>query len=552
MLVNANELPKSPTQAEHLLANNSQLQLTPNTQRMSIETSFTCINSPSRPPVTNGMKKLGSGILTKAVPASGNAPMTKTKSVAFSSNPSYPPSKYKPTTLSLCETRPNPFDGKIVDLIYDDWFGLAPLASPESLSELSSISSRASIGLNLNLAGSIEKYLNKVSNRSNPLADKGINNIQQATEVFESQLHTPNVMRRTPKFSDNLATCADDWKSVNNYKRMGMVFVTNPQIGSDSDSNGDGSYETVTSLSNKEACCNNNNFINETTANVNNNNYRMQQDGSGWKSADNIDNNDNTNKNNNKFTVSDSAMGDCNSGCPICPCTKLPPEACCLKFDHISCILSLAHQQHYGKYSITNTASSSDTYHSAMSSLTGSDCGFIQNGRLLLSKLGATYEEELLTCEFPSSAQTSSTLNPTSISSITRSGILESHFPVYLDSSDEKSSLLSHENSPRIKNTQAKTVRYSQSCSIKPSRKNANSGDEDYCGFSRNESLPLLSHLAERSSPTSFVKRKKVVYPIHTPPLIQQHNNTITITTQSTSSPASINNLHVFRNESSV
>lgn len=31
-----------------------------------------------------------------------------------------------------------------VDLIHDDWFGLAPLASPESLSEVSSISSRAS------------------------------------------------------------------------------------------------------------------------------------------------------------------------------------------------------------------------------------------------------------------------------------------------------------------------------------------------------------------------------------------------------------------------
>lgn len=32
-----------------------------------------------------------------------------------------------------------------LDLIHDDWFGLAPLASPESLSELSSISSRASL-----------------------------------------------------------------------------------------------------------------------------------------------------------------------------------------------------------------------------------------------------------------------------------------------------------------------------------------------------------------------------------------------------------------------
>lgn len=32
-----------------------------------------------------------------------------------------------------------------IDLIHDDWLGLAPLASPESLSELSSISSRASL-----------------------------------------------------------------------------------------------------------------------------------------------------------------------------------------------------------------------------------------------------------------------------------------------------------------------------------------------------------------------------------------------------------------------
>lgn len=34
-----------------------------------------------------------------------------------------------------------------VDLVHDDWFGLAPLATPESLSEVSSISSRASLGL---------------------------------------------------------------------------------------------------------------------------------------------------------------------------------------------------------------------------------------------------------------------------------------------------------------------------------------------------------------------------------------------------------------------
>lgn len=279
----------------------------------------------------------------------------------------------------------------------------------------------------------------------------------------------------------------------------------------------------------------------------NNDNFRLQPEGS--KSADNLDNNDNYNC--NKFTVSDSAMlKDCNSGCPICPCTKLPPEECCKKYDHISCIMMLAQQQQYGKFSI-NTASSSDTYHSAMSSLTGSDCGFWANGNKFLSPKLGTYEEETLTNDQPSSA----TLNPATISSITRSGILESHFPVYLDSSDEKSSLLSNENSPRFKNPlrkPTKTVRYSQSCNIK-SKNAANSVEDDFCGFSRNESLPLLSNLAEKSSPTNYVKRKKTVYPIHyTPPLIQQSNNTITVTTHSASSPASITSLHLFRNESSV
>nr|CAI5825927.1 unnamed protein product [Callosobruchus analis] len=42
-------------------------------------------------------------------------------------------------SLSFRSTSPK------VDLIHDDWFGLAPLASPESMSELSSIGSRASL-----------------------------------------------------------------------------------------------------------------------------------------------------------------------------------------------------------------------------------------------------------------------------------------------------------------------------------------------------------------------------------------------------------------------
>lgn len=411
-----------------------------------------------------------------------------------------------------------------MDLIYDDWFGHAPLASPESLSELSSISSRASISLNLNLSNSIEKFLNNVVINAKTPSPPATNQ----DEIYESQLRTPVVIRRTPKFSENLATCADDWKTQNNYKRMGKVFITNPKLtGSDSDSNGDGSFGTAESLP-KANCCN------EKILKEN----RNPQD---WRSVDNIDNKFYPQPNSQKFTVSDSAMmNECKSQCPVCPCTKLPPEECCQKYDHISCIMITAQEQRNSeKYSITNTTSSSDTYYS----LTGSECGFIQNGtKILLSKLG-TYEEETLTCEFPNSAQNSITINPTTISSITRSGILESHFPVYFDSSDEKSSLLSHENSPSQRSNQRKNVHYSQSAPRKHST-------EDFCGFMRNESLPLLSNLVEKSSPTNYMKRKKMIYPTHTPPIMQPSPRIIPAA-KSKSTPTSITNLYIF-NESNV
>ena len=515
---------QSPTKAEHLQTTH-QSQLTPNSQRILLETSF---GAPPALKNSNGNANIQNGLQAKnTVPVRRVPSSTKSlKTVAFSNNGiSYPPApKYKPTTLSLCETRPNPFDGKIVDLIYDDWFGLAPLASPESLSELSSISSRASISLNLNLSNSIEKFLNKVVIDAKTPSPPAINQ----DEIYESQLHTPVVIRRTPKFAENLATCADDWKTQNNYKRMGKVFITNPKLtGSDSDE--DGSYGTAESLP-KAGCCN----INDHLLKEN----RMQQD---WRSADNIDNKPDQQQH-HKFTVSDSAMlNECKSQCPVCPCTKLPPEECCQNFDHIGCIMMSAQEQrNNGKYSITNTNSSSDTYYS----LTGSECGFVQNGtRVILSKLG-TYEEETLTCELPPSGQNSITLNPTTISSITRTGILESHFPVYFDSSDEKSSLLSHENSPSLKNPHKKSVHYTHS---NVSRKKSN---EDFSGFSRNESLPLLSSLVERSSPTNYMKRKKMIYPIHTPPIMQPSPRIIP-TTKSKSTPTSITNLYVF-NESNV
>jgi hypothetical protein len=483
-------------------------KLTPNLQRVLLETSF------GSPPTLREERKMNRK-------QNGHAAKKPSKSVAFSNNGvSYPPAKYKPTTLSLCETRPNPFQGNIVDLIYDDWFGLAPLASPESLSELSSISSRASISLNLNLSNSIEKFLNKVTSCKHPSPPLVIPANPTVIDIEESQLHTPKIIRRTPKFSENLSSCAMDWKTQNSYKRMGKIFLNNPPFAAGSDSD-DGSYGTAESLPKRCA----NREVSE---------FLVKDENKDWKSADNIGSDLSLNHN---AEISHSAMiSDCRSQCPVCPCTKLPPEKCCRRVDHIGCIMMSAQEYHAsGKYSIANTTSSSDTYYS----LTGSECsGLLQNGtKVLMSKLG-TYEEETLTCELPSSQN----INPSTISSITRSGILESHFPVYFDSSDEKSSLLSHENSPR----QRKTSGGSSNNVIM--RKKSN--DEEFSVFSRNESLPLLN-LVEKSSPTNYVKRKRI-HPIHTPPIIHQISPKIVpMTKHSRSTPASISNLYVF-NESHV
>ncbi|KAG5681216.1 hypothetical protein PVAND_010670 [Polypedilum vanderplanki] len=510
-------LQQQPLQYSNELSGNHtsvQSKLTPNSQRLLLETSF------GSPPNLRDERKMNRKERQNGQSASNKKPL---KSVAFSNNGvSYPPPKFKPTTLSLCETRPNPFQGKIVDLIYDDWFGLAPLASPESLSELSSISSRASISLNLNLSNSIEKFLNKVTSNKNPSPPLVAANTS-VNDIDDSQTHTPKIIRRTPKISENLSSCAMDWKAQNSYKRMGKIFLSNPptMTGSDSD---DGSYGTAESLPKKYN-------------NIDGNQFIMKDENKDWKSADNIDND--LVRNHNNAAISDSAMiNDCKSQCPVCPCTKLPPEKCCRRIDHISCIMLSAQEYHAsGKYSIANTTSSSDTYYS----LTGSECGgLLQNGtKVLMSKLG-TYEEETLTCELP----TSQNINPSTISSITRSGILESHFPVYFDSSDEKSSLLSHENSPcqRVKATCS-----SGSGNILMRKK---SNDEEFSVFSRNESLPLLN-LVEKSSPTNYVKRKRI-HPIHTPPIIQNISPKIVpMTKHSRSTPASITNLYVF-NESHV
>lgn len=111
--------------------------------------------------------------------------------------------------------------GLKLDLIHDDWFGLAPLASPESLSEVSSISSRASL---------------------------------LVTQTTICEINTPKVMRRTPKIIGNLSTCADDIRNVRNFQ-MAKIFRRCSNNGSPAtNSSSNLSYESAAS-SNKCTSC---------------------------------------------------------------------------------------------------------------------------------------------------------------------------------------------------------------------------------------------------------------------------------------------------------
>lgn len=410
----------------------------------------------------------------------------RTKSVAFELSKSTCPSTSSPSPnfflKSILHRQPHPNDVKrrphppvekqprkpprTIDFARDEgWIGMAPLASPETLSEISSISSRTSLAFNL--ASSIENYLHRLSspnpNQFNTTAD--VNNDH---DLIEQQMHTPKVMRRTPKITGNLSTCADDWRSIDKYKRMGKVFITNPVPFLSSDSSGD-SFESTHSLTKTRFVC----TTNPTTENS--------------KSADNLDNDSKSidaSISTNKLTMSDSAILDgcnskCEKKCPRCPCIRSIPAkkvACCRRKDHSWC-------SEMPDDPPNNNTSSSDTYHSAFSSITTMETYPSQNARL-------------------------------------PSGVLESHFPVYAECTvNESTSLLpASVRSPKIRR--------------KIDNKPVNNGKNEAAGFkryandydserrvSRNDSLPLLANLVERSSPNSFNRRRNhTVYPINTSP----------------------------------
>lgn len=351
----------------------------------------------------------------------------------------------------------------------EDWIGMAPLASPETLSEISSISSRTSLAFNL--ASSIENYLHRLSspnrNRFNTTAD-----VNEHDLIEQQEMHTPKVMRRAPKITGNLSTCADDWRLVDKYKRMGKVFITNPVPFLSSDSSGS-SFESTHSLTKPRFGC----TTNPTTENS--------------KSADNLDNECTTidaSISTNKLTMSDSAILDgctskCEKKCPRCPCirsTLAKKVACCRRKDHSWC-------SEMPDDPPNNNTSSSDTYHSAFSSIT-----------------------------------TMETINPSQNVRLP-SGVLESHFPVYAECTvNECTSLLpASVRSPKIwqKKCDNKTVNNGKNNEAAGFKRYANDYDSERRNVTRNDSLPLLANLVERSSPNSFNRRRNhTVYPINTSP----------------------------------
>lgn len=172
----------------------------------------------------------------------------------------------KPMSLSFTEVRStrtisedSSAEGgaRKVDLIHDDWFGLAPLASPESLSEISSISSRATSLGKLNVNSSIERVFMMASCQEEEVVvlkggDGGGETVSTTDyeggaeddllldegeaedgDGEERDMKTPVIMRRAIKIDTELSRCGDNWAEVEKYKRHGKVFVSRPPLEDD-------------------------------------------------------------------------------------------------------------------------------------------------------------------------------------------------------------------------------------------------------------------------------------------------------------------------------
>lgn len=338
----------------------------------------------------------------------------------------------KPKSLALNDSRLK----KIYSVVGESLLGMAPLASPESLSEMSSMSS--------------------LQNGDFTPEDKHL------LSEFESQMHTPKILRRAPKINAPLSNI--DWRTIEEYQTLGQVFFTNQaKVPSNDELNAS-------------------DIIDDTFdyTNFNKHQFEMYRKHESSKSDNSLDETETFVSNSTKFRMSDSAIN---------------------------------HRTFSGIGGGTNTLSSSGTYASAVSSLSG-----IQNqsNSKLVQKMNIFEEEEYF------------------MSRVTPEGVIESHFPVYYDLNEGPESKVNNRN------------------------KNNNNFYDVYSNNSStigNESLPLLTNLNERSatvtSAANFVRRKKYVYPIGGKATV--HGSPSYKVTSSNASPrSSKSSQSLNKNESSV
>lgn len=404
----------------------------------------------------------------------------------------------KPTSLAVNGKRAHSDLSRKIDLVHDDWYGMAPLASPETLSEISSISSRASM-VNT-FTSSIEKYLQRVtfyppatSCDHFQLKDESDSDHEVTVMAEQTQMHTPVIMRRTPKIAGNLSSCADDWRSVDTYKRMGKVFVTPARRTPSKSDSSEQSFESANSY--------------KYGRNVTQSKCGGDQ---GSRSADNLDEPDSGEiLNASKLTWSDSAIlaESCSSRCPNCPCRTRAIVDCCQQLDHSICRRVTTSKSNGHSRLTAATGSSDATFHSAQSSI----------------------------------SQFSSRSSPRRcFRQDIADGVLESHFPVYhsphtipsmLPQSNETSSLLGdivskHASSaspsprakpPRRKDLVSAAAGRTAAATSSSNRWTDDDDDDNLRCFSRNESLPLLSKKLAASLTARGLSSKRIrkqVYPV--------------------------------------
>ncbi|XP_026846173.1 sn1-specific diacylglycerol lipase alpha [Drosophila persimilis] len=420
---------------------------------------------------------------TVIVNAENERAVPRLKAVAFDMALTPPPSlpllgrqhsERKPRTLPLAQVPAlRRASDAGVDLLHDDWYGLAPLASPETLSEISSVSSRTSVPISL--ANSIERYLqhmgvSAVSAPKVPLED-----------IFESQMHTPKVMRRAPKFTENLAGCAEDTRNLDQYKRMGRVFVTFPRIFPDQQphslDSSDDSFESASAHSLQRLQL-------PPSATV--------KCGASSKSADQLDGDQESARQApaaKKLTFSDSdilAEEHCLRLCPHCPCGRDAQRGCCTRSDHSQC-------SEGGTSGTLGLGSTDTSYYSANSSLEQ----FVTPGRHQQQQ----YQHQ--------QQQLNGVLHLDEI--LMRPGVLESHFPVIGGSGGciETPAIVAPASPSPLSNGKRPDV--------VGGRVRKRLSSEEFV-FTRSEDLPTLVQIGDRSnhSSPSGRKRKGCVYPAGT------------------------------------